>query len=34
MAQELTAEVIVNEYDEKEISKIIKEYGEENGHRE
>jgi len=29
MAQELTAEAIVNEYDEKEISKIIKEYGEE-----
>mgnify|MGYP003791156149 CR=1 FL=1 len=29
IAQELTAEVIVNEYDEKEISRIIKEYGEE-----
>ncbi len=27
--QELTAEIIVNEYDEKEIARIIKEYGEE-----
>lgn len=27
--QELTAEVIVNEYDEKEISRIIRDYGEE-----
>ncbi len=29
MTQELTAEVIVNEYAEKEISRIIREYGEE-----
>ena len=28
--QELTAEVIVNEWPEKEISRILKEYGEEN----